>query len=352
MLLLDVLIRYPAVALLLFLAVLALRDGGRRRSARFAALLSVSIAALLLSTAPEQLRLPNPFHFGLRLVDAPNVVFVWWFGRSLFEDDFRLRRLEWAAFAAFAFPVMAFRLREMGILSDVPVALDVLVNAVSTAMMAHLAWTAWHGRRDDVIESRRRVRVWFAIALAIAAVFVLQAENLLYPDYDAQLSTMRAAVVLIMVGWGYFWLMRFHPEHLTFEPAPVAITTAPSVDPRDKALHTRLLHLIEEENVYTEQGLTLHDLAERLGVPDHQLRALINKGMGHRNFSAFINGYRIEAAKRILRDPDKSRVQILTIAMDTGFGSLAPFNRAFRAAEGVTPTEFRNAALMDEAQDG
>ena len=31
----------------------------------------------------------------------------------------------------------------------------------------------------------------------------------------------------------------------------------------------------------------------------------------------------------------------LGIALDAGFGSLAPFNRAFRAAENCTPTEYR-----------
>jgi len=34
-------------------------------------------------------------------------------------------------------------------------------------------------------------------------------------------------------------------------------------------------------------------------------------------------------------------VPILTIALDAGFGSLAPFNRAFRSHTGCTPTEYR-----------
>jgi AraC-like DNA-binding protein len=31
----------------------------------------------------------------------------------------------------------------------------------------------------------------------------------------------------------------------------------------------------------------------------------------------------------------------ITIAMDAGFQSLGPFNRAFKALTGVTPTEYR-----------
>jgi len=38
---------------------------------------------------------------------------------------------------------------------------------------------------------------------------------------------------------------------------------------------------------------------------------------------------------------------VLTIAMDLGYGSLAPFNRAFRETTGQSPTDFRRAAFAD-----
>ena len=47
--------------------------------------------------------------------------------------------------------------------------------------------------------------------------------------------------------------------------------------------------------------------------------------------------------KTALVDPSQKEVPILTIALDAGFGSLGPFNRAFREAEGMTPSEFRAA---------
>jgi AraC-like DNA-binding protein len=46
-----------------------------------------------------------------------------------------------------------------------------------------------------------------------------------------------------------------------------------------------------------------------------------------------------------LADPDKVALPVLTIAMDLGYGSLAPFNRAFRDATQQTPSEWRRAAL-------
>jgi AraC-like DNA-binding protein len=82
-------------------------------------------------------------------------------------------------------------------------------------------------------------------------------------------------------------------------------------------------------------------LAGRLGAPEYRLRRLINQRLGHRNFSAFLNGYRLDEAIAALEDPSQAEVPILTIALDAGFQSVSVFNRAFKVRTGVTPTEFR-----------
>jgi AraC-like DNA-binding protein len=61
-----------------------------------------------------------------------------------------------------------------------------------------------------------------------------------------------------------------------------------------------------------------------------------------------MHGYRLEAAAARLADPAQARLPVLTIALDCGYGSIGPFNRAFRARYGVTPTQYRNAR-MDSA---
>ena len=95
------------------------------------------------------------------------------------------------------------------------------------------------------------------------------------------------------------------------------------------------------ELAYREEKLSIGALAAQLGVPEYKLRRVINQQLGHRNFNAFLNGYRIADAKRALADPAMADVPVLTIAMDAGFQSLGPFNRAFKADTGMTPTEFR-----------
>ena len=46
-----------------------------------------------------------------------------------------------------------------------------------------------------------------------------------------------------------------------------------------------------------------------------------------------------------LADPTQEAVPILTVALDAGFQSLGPFNRAFKAQTGMTPSEFRRLQL-------
>jgi AraC-like DNA-binding protein len=116
----------------------------------------------------------------------------------------------------------------------------------------------------------------------------------------------------------------------------------------EPALWRRLQHLMTIDRIYRREGLSIGSLSAELGVPEYRLRQLINEGLGYRNFNAFLNHYRIEEAKAALADPEQEPVPVLTIAMDAGFQSIGPFNRAFKAATGVTPTEFRRQALVEQ----
>ena len=98
------------------------------------------------------------------------------------------------------------------------------------------------------------------------------------------------------------------------------------------------------DRAWRDETLTIGRLAHDLGVPEYRLRRVINQGLGQRNFAGYLNGQRIAEARAALADPSQVDVPILTIALDAGFGSLGPFNRAFKAETGVTPSEYRRSA--------
>ena len=355
MLFLDVILRLPAVTLLLLLAILAWRDARHLIQGRIVIILGITLGSMLLSTAPEPIRPPSPLYDGLRLIDTANLVFVWWFGLSLFEDDFKLRRLHWGGLALYL--VVGLPSRVNYLLGNEPlwIGFDILIRAVSAAIILHLFWTALSGLRDDLIEARRRTRLWFTVANAVAATLIVMGEivySLQTGDRSdpAWLSTSRSAVALPVILFGAWWFLRLRTEFLVFETVRTPEIESPSIDPKDRATHGRLVSMMEEDKLYREHGLGIGDLAAKLGVPEHQLRALINKGLGYRNFAAFLNRYRLAEAKAALADPEQARTPILTIAMDVGYASLATFNRAFKTEEGTTPSQFRSNALTKAAQ--
>ena len=109
----------------------------------------------------------------------------------------------------------------------------------------------------------------------------------------------------------------------------------------DQKLVGALMRLMGDERIYRHDNVTIGTLATRLGIPEYRLRRLINRRLGYRNFNVFLNEHRIAEAKAALADPSQAEVPVITIAMDAGFQSLGPFNRAFKATTGVTPTEYR-----------
>lgn len=355
MLLLDVLLRYSTVTLLLLLAVLSFRDTKRSQQSIIVTLLCVSLSAMLLNTAPSELRPPEPAFYVLRIIDGPNIVFLWWFGLSLFDDDFKLGKLEWGALAAVLLAIIPMRIMAMGGATEFPLSLTICNRFLSFAMMGHLMWKAFSGRGDDLIEARRRMRILFTIGLAVACVAVVATEmtvsEILGNTSDPLwLSTTRVAIIFPMAIWSALRFLQFRPEVLQFEPVSRAVPKSPQIDPKDTATLAKLTAAMQDDKLYREQGLGIGDLSSRLNVPEHQLRALINKGLGYRNFSAFLNQYRLAEAKTLLSDPEHARVQILTIAMDVGYASLATFNRAFKSEESMTPSDYRASALTNASQ--
>lgn len=337
------------------LAVLAFRDARHLVQGRIVIALGLTLGAMLLTTAPESLRPPSPYFEALRVFDTPNIVFIWWFGLSLFEDNFKLQRIHWAGLCAYLICGLPLRIEHLAGVSVVPFVFDVAGRLVSIAMLAHLFWNTLSGWRDDLIEARRRTRLWYVIATAIAASLVLGTE-IIYTTFTGDrsdpewFSTLRTAIVFPPIAFGAYLYTRLRSEFLLFDPVTNMVPAKPAIDPKDSAAHTRLIAAMEDSKLYREQGLGIGDLSGKLSVPEHQLRALINKGLGYRNFAAFLNQYRLTEAKAALADPEQARTPILTISMDVGYASLATFNRAFKAEEGTTPSAFRSEALSNAVQ--
>jgi len=91
-------------------------------------------------------------------------------------------------------------------------------------------------------------------------------------------------------------------------------------------------------------SLTKPDFQVDIG-PRH-LSQVINENL-NRNFFDFVNRYRVEEAKKLLINLDKSRNSILDVAFDSGFNSKSSFNMIFKKYTAMTPSQFRKKHMED-----
>jgi AraC-like DNA-binding protein len=96
----------------------------------------------------------------------------------------------------------------------------------------------------------------------------------------------------------------------------------------------------------TQVRLSPKLMAQRHGVSERYVYALFEEsGI---SFHTFVAEERLKRALAMLRDPGCDELKISDIALETGFGDLSTFNRAFRRRFGDTPRGIRRAGA-DEA---
>lgn len=348
---LEVFIRFISIGVLTSVCILMLKSGLKSPIQRYAAFLNIAMICILLTGGTQ----PWALHGATWAL--PNVLanfvfaFAWLFGLALFEENFQIGQKEWLVLGIFSIPPAFYFAWFFGFEPAWLGWVRLSWLLMSLALMLHLVYKALSGRAQDLVEARRRERVRFAASISFMLIFVFAASEV-FETFNVGEATSYLFIFAIPYSmWMLLWLTRFHPEALAFETVTTAPPTTSNIDPRDRLIKARLDQLMTEDKIYREQGLTIRKLAERMRVPEHQLRALINRAMGYRNFSSFLNHYRIEEARNVLADPEHARLPVLTIAMDVGYASLTPFNAAFKAIVGATPSTFRTEALKAIYED-
>lgn len=360
---LDLILRGATLGSLALSVAILLRDARHQASGMLAVALAVSVAAYTLVLRPA-LSLPAIALWPLLILSHGTAVVFWLFVRTLFDDEFRpgWRHLGgwivWVAIWIAAGRVAAGTL----VWEQFP---QQVVRLAGILLVMHALWLTRKGGFVDLVESRRRLRrpiVWIT-GLYIVAVLVLEIVLFhvgLPPDvvrWVRPINVIGMLAVSLAFGWLVFALSDrglFGPGKTPATPAVVqpadqhnGLATTPDeseaarLSPADLVLVRSLQATMERDRLYRESGLTIAVLALRLGVPEHRLRRIINGGLGHRNFNTFLNGYRLSDVRLALADPAQAAVPIVTVALDAGFQSLGPFNRAFKADTGMTPTEYR-----------
>lgn len=338
MIVLDAFIRFTGIGLLLLLVTLTVRDLRKWRGAPYLFLASVTVLAAYIGLTIPEFRFPYPVHIFARILDIPNLVFVWLFALSLFEEKFTLRWFHTLTVITYSLPIVIIRLYQFEIVAWDPEPYLFTAEILSIALIGHLIFSTLRGRTDDLLEKRRRARMYFVLVISFVATIATFIGTDMFLPYKVEYATLWIASVWPGIIWTCYWILRADRDAFAFRDRS---SDQPKVDPKEQALLAMLETVMRGEEAFKASDLTITTLAKKMTITQHRLRALINQTLGYQNFNSFINNYRIAAIKNDLLDPEKAHLPILTIAMDSGFNSLSPFNRAFRESEDMTPSEFR-----------
>lgn len=341
---LELLARGGTLALLALWSWLLWRDSRQQLAARCALAMNLGIVCYLIVTMVWEDE-AAPLGLIVSVFAGSTPALFWLFAKTWFSDQTRLHRRDRMLVALWALNVLVMQLSFRFCPGWVAYPALVFRLGMFGFGLAGL-WHAWRGREGDLIESRRRLRFWLIVTVGLYVLAIGIAEPLVYRGGAprAILSLIAGSIVFSTLGLcGAMFISRrrdlFGPE-----PGQAGDRPAPAPggdDPLVKRLQAHMAH----ERPYRAETLTIAALAAALGEQEYRLRRTINRAMGHRNFAQFLNSYRLAEVKAALADPTQREVPILTIALDAGFGSLGPFNRAFKDSEGLTPSEYRARAL-------
>ena len=354
--LIDILLRMMVLGQLLLLGGLLLREPATTlRHLLLAA--GISVAGLVMLTAP----IPDQ-HYGLLrnllllLTDAFAFIF-WLLIRYLFDDEFCPGKWSKPTRLALALAAAVY-VYALGVQAGNSPLHDV-IHALGLMLTVHAGYIAWSGFTDDLLDARRRARIMVVLGISVySAVLVLFELADEHFRNTAVFGLANAIVLLSIISFAMSRLFRLRHDPaqreqpdtdtgikpsetgMTIPAMPLSTTT--SLSSIDSALAQSLDAFIARQG-YHQNGLTISSLAGQLACPEHRLRRLINQTRGYRNFNGLLNDLRIEDAKARLSDPAYDSTPILSLALDLGYDSIGPFNRAFKTKTAQTPGEFRRS---------
>lgn len=329
-----------AVAVALLSLGLLLWRRTRSEAELLFAVVSGSLALSLL--APSLAGAPPWLQWAAAIGGSATCNGFWLVSRALFRGEGGVRPVHVAVAVGVAGLIAASRgagLEHAPATAGWRLALDGFLGLASSLLLGLSFLEAARGRADKWPRAERRLRRAFMVLFG-TVVLANTAFGAL-ADTSPGAASLRGIVVALsamaMIGFTHvaLWHRRRWPLAAA-RPRPVA--PAPGSD--EARVVAALRHQLEVLQVFREPELKVADLARRLGLPEHRLSRLLGQALGEKNFNQLVNRYRVAHACRLLADPDGDAT-ILDISTDCGFASLGPFNRAFKAAMGLTPSAYR-----------
>ncbi|EDP70161.1 Quinolinate synthetase A [Flavobacteriales bacterium ALC-1] len=192
--------------------------------------------------------------------------------------------------------------------------------------------------------------ILFSIIFLYSTIQDIIGSRFIVLDYNERwwLNLLTAIVTLYIGIKGYFTdTTKLNKLNFTFSPKTIGIPEDINSFENKSILDSDIeivKNLMEVEKAYLNPELNLSDLAKMAKMSRGQLSEIVNTGF-NKNFNDFVNTYRVEAFKVMLKEKKHKQLSLLGIAHDCGFNSKATFNRVFKKLTNHSPTEYLKTQL-------
>lgn len=346
----------------------------------------------------------GPYQYLLGIGACATCNGYWLVARALFRDHDAVAGRHWLMAGSVALLLMSDQgLSLLASVSAQPTplllptqsALNALMGLLSSCLLVLACWEGcrgWH--RANRSERQQRLLFLGAYSTAVLGTTLAKATSATLTDPASRqmlidsVIALASLVMLLVTQVLIVWRRRTvaaarvaDTASAETEPAsPAAIRMPPATDaaravtssasrmatsaetrsaiatPRegDDALAAQIRKALHDDQLYLQPDLKVAELARRFAVSEYRISRAIHQHFDARNFNQLVNALRVRHAQTLLADPAKQHWPVLVIGLESGFASVGPFNRAFKAIHGCTPGEFRHAALQPyrQAADG
>ena len=113
---------------------------------------------------------------------------------------------------------------------------------------------------------------------------------------------------------------------------------------KSEQLFEDIINLIWTNKFFEKHELSIYDISKELNVNKTYISFVINN-KANKNFNNFVNQYRIDQSKNLLKDQEFDNFTIEAIANLVGFHSKSSFNIAFKKQVGLTPSQYKKESV-------
>ncbi len=123
--------------------------------------------------------------------------------------------------------------------------------------------------------------------------------------------------------------------------APAFSSVSIGNEDEQEALIKAIHRAMEDRQLYLDPELSLERLAQSMGLSNKLVSSAINRRI-NKNFFEYVNDFRTERAKSIIASGEGAD-SMMRVMEQSGFNSKSTFNRCFKRATGMTPSEYRDS---------